>query len=94
VALGMVAATRLAVTRGMIEAEVLVRLMALLERIGLPTRAGDLPANDALLEAMALDKKVAGGRIRLVLPERLGAVAIVDDASDDAIAQAWDTLRT
>ena len=44
---------------------------------GLPRRAA-LPDDARLLEAMALDKKVAAGRIRFVLPERIGKVVIRD----------------
>lgn len=93
VALGMTAATRLAVAQRQLPAEILDRLIKLLEKIGLPTAAPDLPENEALLDAMRLDKKVADGRIRLVLPDRLGAVSIADDTPDPAIAAAWDALR-
>ncbi|MEX2388371.1 MAG: 3-dehydroquinate synthase [Phycisphaeraceae bacterium] len=93
VSLGMVAATRLAVDAGRCRSGVLDRLVTLLEKVGLPTAADDLPATAKLLEAMRLDKKVAAGRIRLVLPTQLGEVVIVDDVPDDAIAAAWETLR-
>ena len=93
VALGMIAATHLAVNRSMVNPAALDRLGALLEAVKLPTAADDLPDNAALLDAMRLDKKVAGGRIRLVLPTALGRVEICDDIPDDAIAAAWDALR-
>src|SRR5690606_29178360 len=92
VALGMVAATRLACDQGRCDRGVLDRLTRLLRAIGLPT-AADLPATDQLLDAMRSDKKVADGRIRLVLPERLGAVTIASDIPDAAIAAAWEALR-
>jgi 3-dehydroquinate synthase len=94
VSLGMVAATRLAVDRDMVGADVLDRLIGLLNRIGLPTRAADLPPTERLIESMQLDKKVSGSRIRLILPEALGSVAIFDDINHDAIAAAWETLRS
>ncbi len=94
VSLGMVAATRLAVSAGRVPGDLLDRLVALLNRIGLPTRAPDLAPTPVLIESMRLDKKVAGGRIRLVLPDRLGAVSMVSDTPDDAIAAAWETLRS
>ncbi|MFA9477262.1 3-dehydroquinate synthase [Phycisphaerales bacterium AB-hyl4] len=92
VSLGMVAATRLAVDRGLCRAGVLDRLVTLLEAVGLPTSAEDLPAAEKLLDLMRSDKKVADGRIRLVLPTRLGEVVIVNDAPDEAIAAAWGAL--
>lgn len=93
VSLGMVAATRLAVKLGRCPADLLGRLVELLEAIGLPTWAGDLPPTPRLIEAMRLDKKVAQSRIRLVLPERLGCVTIDSQIPDEPIADAWDSLR-
>ncbi|MEX2217033.1 MAG: 3-dehydroquinate synthase [Phycisphaeraceae bacterium] len=93
VSLGMVAATRLAVHAKRIDSEVLDRLVRLLDRIGLPTRAPDLAPTTTLIDAMRLDKKVAGGRVRLVLPDKLGAVSMVSDTPDDAIHAAWESLR-
>lgn len=93
VALGMVAATRLAVDARRVDRSLLTRLVQLLDRIGLPTHAPNLPHTDRLLDAMRLDKKVAGGRIRLILPDRMGAVSITDQTPDAAIAAAWETLR-
>ncbi len=91
VALGMVAATRLAVDAGRCAPDVPDRLGPLLERIGLPVRA-DLGPVDTLMAAMRLDKKVADDRIRLVLPEGMGGVTVADDADDQAIASAWRAI--
>jgi 3-dehydroquinate synthetase len=89
----MVAAMRLAVDMKRVERSLCDRLVALLDRIGLPTRATDLGTTQALIAAMQLDKKVADGQIRLILPDRLGAVSIVRDTPAAAIAAAWETLR-
>jgi 3-dehydroquinate synthase len=94
VALGMVAATRLAASAGRVKPQLLDRLVQLLNRIGLPTRAADLAPTPQLIDAMRLDKKVAAGRIRLILPDKLGAVSIVNDTPDAAIVAAWDSLRS
>ncbi|MCX5660317.1 MAG: 3-dehydroquinate synthase [Planctomycetota bacterium] len=93
VALGMVAAARLAAKAGRCPAELPVRITRLLDRIGLPTSAPNLPPTHSLMEAMKLDKKVAAGKIRLVLPERMGAVSIVGDTPEAAVVAAWETLR-
>lgn len=93
VSLGMIAATRLAVDTGLCNPKTLENLTRLLDRIGLPTATGSLAPTSVLLETMRLDKKVTSGRLRLVLPQRLGAVSIVSDVSDRAIADAWDHLR-
>ena len=93
VALGMVAATRLAADQGRCDAGLTDKLVALLNKIGLPTKAHGLPATDKLMAIMRSDKKVADGRVRLVLPDRLGAVSIVGDTPDTAVGKAWDSLR-
>lgn len=93
VALGMVAATRLAVQQKRCEANVVNRLVGLLEKVGLPTTANDLPTTDKLMSIMRSDKKVKDGRVRLVLPDRLGAVSVVNDTPDTAVVRAWDSLR-
>lgn len=93
VSLGMVAAARMAADLNLCEASVGTRLTALLERLGLPVR-GDLPATDVLMQAMRLDKKVVGDKIRFVLPERMGAVTLRDDVADAAVRQAWEGVRS
>ncbi|MDX1565556.1 MAG: 3-dehydroquinate synthase, partial [Phycisphaeraceae bacterium] len=92
VALGMLAATRLAESIRICGPGLGDRLEQLTEAIGLPTRE-PLPETAALIETMLLDKKVADGRIRLVLPEALGRVVIHDDVPQERIAEAWDAVR-
>ncbi len=89
VSLGMVAATTLAVNLGRCERAVLMQLVSLLERIGLPVRAGNLPGVEVLMAAMMLDKKVAEGAVRLVLPEGLGKVVVSSDVPTVEIEKAW-----
>jgi 3-dehydroquinate synthase len=93
VALGMLAATRLAVEAGRCEAALLERLRTLLERVGLPTRDPGLPPSVSLVKAMKLDKKVADGQVRLILPDKLGQVRIVSEDSTQALIDAFDSLR-
>jgi 3-dehydroquinate synthase len=93
VSLGMVAASRLAAEQGYCAASVPRKIVRLLARIGLPVDAPDLPSTDQLMHAMRLDKKVSDGRLRLILPDQLGSVSIVDDAPVEAITNAWESLR-
>lgn len=92
VSLGMIAATHLAIDAGLCDPALLNPLRALLEKIGLPTKA-TLTRTDALLAAMRLDKKVADAKIRLVLPTGPGSVQVVNTIDDAAIAQAWEKIR-
>jgi 3-dehydroquinate synthase len=65
VSIGMAVASDLSVRLGLLPAQEARRLEQLLERVGLPTRA-ELD-RDAVLAAMAVDKKRAGDEVHLVL---------------------------
>lgn len=93
VSLGMVAATSLAVATGRCDASLLERLVALLDRIGLPTSSDQLADTELLMGIMQTDKKVKDGYVRLVLPDRMGAVSVVNDTPADAIAAGWEAIR-
>jgi 3-dehydroquinate synthase len=84
VAIGMVAASRLAERLGRMLMEVTERQVRLLERFGLPTRACGLDST-ALLDAMQHDKKASAGRLRFVLPRRIGEVELEGDVERSAV---------
>lgn len=84
VAAGMVLESRLAERLGWIDAALTERLATLLTRLGLPTGTDGLDP-DALLEAMTRDKKNRGGKIRFVLPRRLGQVELTSAPSIEII---------
>lgn len=94
VALGMVAATALAVANKRCDGSLLDRLVALLDRIGLPTSSDQLADTELLMGIMQADKKVKDGQVRLILPDRLGHVSIVTDTAPEAIAAAWEAVRS
>jgi 3-dehydroquinate synthase len=81
VAAGMVCASRLAERRGLVPAELTERQVALLRRFGLPTQPPAWPVED-LVAIMRSDKKAVAGRLRFVLPRRLGDVALFDDVPE------------
>jgi 3-dehydroquinate synthase len=81
VAIGMIAACRLAERHGWIAAELTERVTALVRAFGLPTSAPGLdPA--ALFEAMTRDKKSKAGRVHFILPRTLGQVELTDTPSE------------
>jgi 3-dehydroquinate synthase len=95
VAIGMVCASRLAERRKLIDARVTARQAALLTALGLPTRwAGSTALSaDDVLDRMRLDKKTAAGKLRFVLPTRLGHVELFADVPDaDVKAVVQDSL--
>ncbi len=87
VSIGMVCAARLAERLGRVGAAFSSRLHALLETFGLPVEP---PPHDPqeVLVAMTHYKKVAHGRLRFVLPSRLGHVELIDDVPPEAIVGA------
>jgi 3-dehydroquinate synthase len=87
VAAGMVYASRLAERRGLIRAEITTRQTNLLARIGLPTERRLDWEPDALLSVMRRDKKNVGGRLRFILPTRLGHVAPFDDVPEAQVRE-------
>lgn len=84
VAAGMICASRLAERLGMIPSDVTQRQVRLLERFHLPTAPNNWPADD-LLTAMRRDKKAQAGRLRFVLPKKIGEAVVRDDVADDAV---------
>jgi len=87
VAIGMIDASRLAENLGRIDARATQRQLALLTELGLPTRLPNpekISAHD-VLDRMRLDKKTVGGKLRFVLPSRLGHVDVVKDVSEEAV---------
>ena len=86
VAYGLRAAARIGVAVGTTPPERAARIEALLD--GLDLGRGPLPhPPDAVLAAIATDKKHAGGRLRWVLPTAAG-VAVRSDVPDEAVAAA------
>ncbi len=92
VSLGMVAAARLAVSLGLFAEADAGRIERLLARIGLPTGGMRLDV-DAILASTAGDKKVQAGKVRFVLPDRLGHVIIRADVPPDKVRAAVKSLR-
>src|SRR5262245_52873900 len=84
VAAGMVCASRLGEVRDLVGPEFTDRLRRLLARLHLPTRPQRW-STDEVLATMRGDKKAVAGRMRLVLPRRLGEVALFDDVPEDEV---------
>lgn len=79
VAAGTVMAMELSRRLGWLEQADVARAVSLFKRAGLPTQGPALGA-DRYLDLMAHDKKVASGRLRLVLLEAMGRGVVSGDA--------------
>lgn len=92
IAIGMSAAASLAARLGLCATTVAKELDALLATYGLPrTARGVEPA--AVLAALAHDKKVRAGRLRWVLPTRMGHVVVTPDVPESLVrAIIWERV--
>jgi 3-dehydroquinate synthase len=99
VAIGMVAETTLGERLGVTAPGTAVELRGLLERFALPSQVPGSVTTDALLAAMAADKKNRAGQVRFAFPARIGAMAGGDaagwtmEATPRDIAAALDSCR-
>jgi len=92
VAYGMLAATEIAVTRGLLSGDDRDALTALIVQMGPLPPVSDLnPAH--VLEAVTRDKKVVAGRLHFVLPTAIGATTTASDVSTAELAGALAAVR-
>lgn len=89
VAIGLMAAMKCAIATNRMTQTDAARVQRLLERVGLPLRLNSPTPMNPLIAAMGHDKKVTGGKLRLILPRGLGAAEIVDDLPFSVIESAW-----
>jgi len=89
----MVAASYLAIPSVAFSVTDAVRLVSLIDRVGpLPPWPNASPAR--LIVAMQADKKTRAGRLRFVLPERIGKVRCGVEADAQALAQVLREAAT
>jgi 3-dehydroquinate synthase len=91
VALGMCAAAFVSQELGFITPVERKMIVSTIQKAGLPTGGLKLDISK-VFDAMAFDKKVKDGRIRLVLLEKLGKATICDDISAKLIREALEAL--
>lgn len=85
VAAGMIAASQLAERRGLIAHDITERQINLLRAFSLPVAPEKNWAIDDLVATMRKDKKAVAGRLRFILPTRLGEVAMFDDVPESDV---------
>ncbi len=87
VAIGMLQAARLSTRQGIAGDEAARRLEALLSAMELPTAPPPGLDPDALLDAMALDKKATASSLRFVLWHGAGSASVVGDVPRSAVRE-------
>jgi 3-dehydroquinate synthase len=91
VAMGMVAAAKIANRLKMIGDEQVERIEDLLGKLGLPVEIAGLPA-DKIIKALGIDKKVISGKVQFVLPERIGKVVVRDNVPMRIVKQGIEEM--
>ncbi|MHB1064292.1 MAG: 3-dehydroquinate synthase [Georgenia sp.] len=93
VAVGMVFAAELAHAAGILDADVVRHHREILTMLGLPVsyRGGRW---DALIDAMASDKKVRGDALRFVVLEDVGRTTVLRAPAPEHLHQAYDRVRS
>lgn len=84
ISIGMTCAARMARLLGLVDQAVIDRQTKLFHAVGLPTRCPH-DRCDALVEAMKHDKKVSRGKLKLILPKKIGEVVSVPAPSDNQL---------
>lgn len=91
VAAGTMLAADLSQRMGWLNAEEIARMHALLTASSLPLRAPNLGV-DKYLSLMQSDKKVADGKIRLVLQQGIGKAVITSEYDADKLKQTLEAI--
>lgn len=94
VAAGMVLAAELSARLGWLEQTAVERLRTLLQRLQLPVVPPSELSADEFLALMAIDKKVAAGRLRLILLKGIGQAVIADHIDTDEIVATLNHHRS
>ena len=89
VAAGIVLAAELSARSGRLAAAEVGRVRSLLARAGLPVDPPRL-GRDRMLALLGMDKKVEGGRLRLVLLDSIGSATCTADFPRDALEKLLD----
>ena len=90
VAIGMVYAAKLAHRIGQCDARVPERVEKLISEYNLPVSLTFLkrrPSVPELMDAIQVDKKAEGGKVRLILPKKVGEVIMTKEWDDGVLSQ-------
>ncbi len=79
VAIGMCVEAMLANSLSMLSDGELVEIIDMVTLYGLPSKVPDDMKSGGLLKAMSIDKKAIGGKLRFILPEKIGEVTITSN---------------
>ncbi|ACB53788.1 3-dehydroquinate synthase [Crocosphaera subtropica ATCC 51142] len=93
VALGMVAAGKIAVKLGMWKEEMSQRQKNIIQKAALPVIVDYPLKSQAILESLQLDKKVKAGKVRFILPTDIGQVEIREGVPSEVITRVLEEIK-
>ena len=93
IAAGICIAARFSVQLGWLALQAEQRILALMQRAGLPVAPPAVLDGARFLELMSVDKKVLGGRLRLVLLHAIGAARIHEEFDLNELRKILDAYR-
>ncbi|UJW75162.1 3-dehydroquinate synthase [Rhizobium sp. SL42] len=97
VSIGMVLAHQFSARMNLASPDLASRVEAHLCAVGLPTRMdeipGELPPTDVLMDAIAQDKKVKGGKLTFILTRGLGEAFVADDVPSSEVVSFLEEKR-
>ncbi len=93
VAIGMVAAGRIAVKLGMWTEEMSQRQDNLIKKAALPERIDNTLKSQNIIETLQLDKKVKAGKVRFILPTNIGKVDIKEEIPSEVINTVLEEMK-
>ncbi len=89
VSIGMTCAARLAQRLGRVDAAFVARQQSLIEKLGLPAKVPEIDRAN-VLSTMMHDKKVEHGKLRFILPTRMGHVELVGGVEPADVTAAME----
>ena len=92
VGLGMLSASHIASERGLIDRETLNSIVDVLNEYGFRTKI-KLPEYESIIGFMQKDKKKLSGKLKFVLPVKIGEVTQVTDVTDNEIYNALEFIN-
>ena len=92
VGIGMVAAGAIATAMDLWPQTAADRQLAIIQKAGLPTKLPDSISIDDILVTLRSDKKVQSGKVRFVLPKRIGEAFVTDQVTDDSIRNVLEKM--
>ncbi len=91
VSIGMTGAAMISQRLGLISSDITEKQRSVLQKYGLPTDCDNIDV-EAVLQAVELDKKVKGKKMRWVLLDQIGSTVIRDDVPDELASEVVNEL--